>query len=446
MAFFVIVSSYCYILIRNSTFNQTERKVSLSDLRTSSGEDAGLSFSIEERGGMLGKWDTVLTEESYERTGTYILKGNTFDVTVENKTPYEISEWKLSFDIETPCFIETAWCGKVDIIQQRGEDTLEQDFNLRNYNHKMIFIDYIMNNDQVFFPLSKGDRFVYHPSLEDKEYPLLRTSPNRANSFAKVGFILYGEETVTSSDLSTAVLTYRLRRRISQDPAFNILAFLSILWIFSFVFLLFSEGRIMDLEQLEIRDKKLIQEIMETFSGFVDAKDPYTGGHSIRVGKYSRQIAEEMGLDKKQCQKVFYCGLLHDCGKISIHDDILSKPNRLTDEEFSIIKSHTIRGFEILSGLTAIPEACMVARYHHERYDGKGYPDGLAGDAIPFYARIVCLADAFDAMNSNRCYRNHMEPDVIIGQISKNSGFQFDPDVADAMLRLILRGDISFAD
>ena len=134
------------------------------------------------------------------------------------------------------------------------------------------------------------------------------------------------------------------------------------------------------------------------------------------------------------------------CGKIGIHDDILSKPEHLTEEEFRSIRKHTLQGFEILSSLTAIPEACIVARYHHERYDGMGYPDGLKGDEIPLYARIICLADSFDAMNSNRCYRKHMTPDLIINQIRDNAGMQFDPVVCQAMLRLLSSGEIEFAD
>lgn len=445
-AFFFIVFCFIFLLLRNRNFNRKDRFIELSAQTEGVDENSGVIVTVEERGGDSGSWTTALCEEASERTGFYFLNGNTFDVTVENKSSYEIVNWNLSFTMDVPCFIESAWCGKVDIIQQRDGKTLAQNLNLRNYNSKMIRIDSIKNNDQIFFPLNKGDAFVYYPSLEEKEYPLMGTAPDKPKSYARIGFILYDGDSLSAGDLSSGTLTYRLRRRIIQDPAFKILAFMAVIWALSFIFLLLSEGRINDLEQAELRDKKMIREVMETFSGFVDAKDPYTGGHSIRVGKYSRQLAEEMGLDKKQCEKVFYCGLLHDCGKISIHDDILSKPKKLTDEEFAVIKSHTIRGFEILSGLTAIPEACMVARYHHERYDGKGYPDGLAGNAIPLYARITCLADAFDAMNSNRCYRNHMGPDIIIRQVSENAGKQFDPEVSDAMLRLLLRGDIAFSE
>ena len=444
IAFVFIISCFSFVFIRNDRFNRKDRILNLSTLAEFPEKQSEISVLIEERGGESGNWATALSLEAFEKTGCPILMGNTFDVTIENKTAYEITDWNIAFTMDKLCYIESAWCGKVDIIQQRNGKTLAQNFNLRTYNSKMVKIDYVETNGQILFPLEKGDVFVYYPSLEEKEVPLMGTAPNKPKSFAKLGFILYGKDIVSADDLLHGELTFKCRKRINQDPAFLILVYISVIWAFSLVFLLLSEGRINEIEQIELRDKKMIQEVMETFSGFVDAKDPYTGGHSIRVGKYSKQLAEEMGLDKKQCQQVFYCGLLHDCGKISIHDDILSKPKRLTDDEFSIIKSHTIRGFEILSGLTAIPEACMVARYHHERYDGKGYPDGLAGNAIPLYARITCLADAFDAMNSNRCYRNHMGPDMIIKQISDNAGRQFDPDVADAMLRLLLRGEIVF--
>ena len=445
---FLVFIAFCFVFvfIRTERFNKKDRVKKLSELTGKSDKNAELNVVIKERNDSSARWEFVLSDEMAEKAGADVLKANTFDVRIENKSPYEIINWNISFEAEKPCFLGSAWCGKVDIIQQRDGKVLAQNFDLRKLNRKRITIEKFESGDICLFPLNKGDVFVYYPNYEEKECPLIGTSAGNPDSHTAIGFIIYGKNTLASEDFFNAAITYKFRKRIIQDPAFKILTVITVVWFFFLLNLLLSEDRINEVELLELKDKKYIREIMETLSGFVDAKDPYTGGHSIRVGKYGRQLAEEMGLDKDKCEQVFYCGLLHDCGKISIHDDILAKPKNLSDEEFALIKSHTVRGFEILSDLTTIPEACLVARYHHERYDGKGYPDGISGKSIPLYARIICIADAFDAMNSNRCYRNHMGPDMIIKQINENSGRQFDPDVADAMLRLIMRGEINFFD
>ncbi len=148
-------------------------------------------------------------------------------------------------------------------------------------------------------------------------------------------------------------------------------------------------------------------------------------------------IAEAMGYEGEELDRIYYVALLHDCGKIGVPDNILRKPGKLTDEEFEIIKSHTVRGGEILSRFKSLKNVGEGALYHHERYDGKGYPEGRAGEDIPLIARMICVADSFDAMNSNRVYRQKLTREYIIGEIEKNKGRQFDPAIADVMLRLL---------
>ena len=184
-------------------------------------------------------------------------------------------------------------------------------------------------------------------------------------------------------------------------------------------------------------DNKMIRESIETFTGFIDAKDPYTNGHSNRVARYSRLIAEKMGYEGEELDRIYYIALLHDCGKIGIPDSILSKPEKLTDEEYQVIKSHTVQGGEILNHFKSLEGVNEGALYHHERYDGKGYPKGLAGEEIPLIARIICVADSFDTMNSNRVYRKKLTKECIISEIEQNKGRQFDPEIADIMLKLL---------
>ena len=149
-----------------------------------------------------------------------------------------------------------------------------------------------------------------------------------------------------------------------------------------------------------------------------------------------------MGFSDEEVRNLGYIALMHDCGKIGIPDDILTKPSKLTDEEFKIMQGHTTYGGKVLKDFTAINGIVEGALYHHERYDGNGYPKGLKGTDIPIYARIICVADALDAMNSDRCYRPHLQPDVIKQELKNNAGTQFDPDVVECALELIEAGKI----
>ena len=174
----------------------------------------------------------------------------------------------------------------------------------------------------------------------------------------------------------------------------------------------------------------------------VDAKDPRTGGHSRRVALYSRQIAREFGLGEKDCQDIEWAANMHDIGKIAIPDAILNKDSRLTDEEYAVMKSHTIQGAKILSDFTLLDHVIEGAEFHHERYDGRGYPKGLKGEEIPLYARIIGVADAFDAMTANRVYRKQMDFSYVLGELEKGRGTQFDPVFVDILLKLIRDGVI----
>ncbi len=183
--------------------------------------------------------------------------------------------------------------------------------------------------------------------------------------------------------------------------------------------------------------KELSVEIMEALAHTIDAKDEYTKGHSVRVARYSKMLAEKMGMTKDECEDVYYMGLLHDLGKIGVPNEIINSPTKLTDEQYDVIKTHPVLGFDILSEIKSRPDLVMGARWHHERYDGKGYPDGKKGDDIPLLARIISVADSYDAMTSNRSYRNYMPQEAVRSEIEKNMGTQFDPEIAKCMLSVI---------
>jgi putative two-component system response regulator len=186
-------------------------------------------------------------------------------------------------------------------------------------------------------------------------------------------------------------------------------------------------------EQLQ----RLSVQVMRTLANTIDAKDAYTRGHSVRVAAYSREIARRMGKSRQEMDTVYYTGLLHDIGKIGIPGKIINKPDKLTEEEYDIIKMHPAIGADILKDMTEIPNAPIGAHWHHERYDGAGYPDGLKGQEIPELARIIGGADAYDAMSSRRSYRDALPQEVVRTEIENGKGSQFDPCVADILLSMI---------
>ena len=197
-----------------------------------------------------------------------------------------------------------------------------------------------------------------------------------------------------------------------------------------------------DEQTVELREqqRKLNETYWQTVTALseaVDAKDRYTSGHSKRVAEYSRTIAQRMGKSKTEQQMIYRAGLLHDVGKIGVPVDIINKPGKLTDSEFDFIKIHPITGYHILKQISEYSEMAIAAKYHHEHYNGKGYPNGLSGENIPESARILCVADSYDAMTSNRSYRKGLPQDIVRAEIEKGKGKQFDPAIADIMLQMI---------
>ena len=192
-----------------------------------------------------------------------------------------------------------------------------------------------------------------------------------------------------------------------------------------------------EVEKKTQENADLFLHIVEALADAIDAKDTYTNGHSGRVATYAREIAHRYGYSAKKEKDIYMMGLLHDIGKIGIPDAIINKPARLNESEFNTIKMHTVMGAKILKNIVEMPLLVTGARYHHERYDGHGYPDGLAKEDIPEQARIIAVADAYDAMSSRRSYRGIMPQEVVREEIIKGKSTQFDPVFADIMLQMI---------
>jgi hypothetical protein len=194
------------------------------------------------------------------------------------------------------------------------------------------------------------------------------------------------------------------------------------------------------LENVELyeQQRRMFFGTIRSMSGALDAKDRYTRGHSDRVAYLSAAIARELGMAPEEVERVHLSGILHDVGKIGVPEAVLCKPGRLTDDEFEAIKRHPQIGYDILKDIPSLEDILPGVLHHHERYDGRGYPHGLAGEDIPFMARIIGVADTFDAMSSNRAYRSKMSREVVLAEVRKCAGSQFDPEAAEAFLRIDL--------
>jgi putative nucleotidyltransferase with HDIG domain len=178
------------------------------------------------------------------------------------------------------------------------------------------------------------------------------------------------------------------------------------------------------------------REIILSIIRIVEIHDTYTKGHSEHVASLSLQLAKELGYTSEQCRQVYWAGLVHDIGKILVPQSILNKPDKLSDQEYEVIKNHSLWGYQVLSNSKRLNEMALYVKHHHERYDGRGYPDGLSGNNIPEISRILTLADAWDAMIRDRAYRKGLPRVTAIEELRHNKGLQFDPEITTVFIRL----------
>ena len=362
----------------------------------------------------------------------------TYDFPIRNNTGDEIADFSFTLHFDKEVFLLSAWNGSLK-IHQLGEERkyVETVPDLRDFHPLNYSFDTVTFDGETLIRMKEGDFFEYLPSSNENAMevplePFEGTVPG-VILYAPIGEVIDGW---------TVDIEYRFNRLITKDLFFRLSLVGLFLWLIAGISYLITSAQIKKYKLRHERDNELIHESIETFTGFIDAKDTYTKGHSNRVAEYTKLIAKEMGYSEEELDRIYCIALLHDCGKIGVPDSILKKPGKLDDEEFAVIKSHTVRGGEILKNFKSLKGVEEGALYHHERYDGRGYPEGKAGEDIPLIARMICVADSFDAMNSNRVYRNKLTKETIIEEIEKNKGKQFDPNMADIFLRLIREGKV----
>lgn len=318
--------------------------------------------------------------------------GAQYDMAIANHTDRMLSDWTLSVNLPKEAFIDSSWNGMFRIEGDK------------------LIVDCVDYNAEI----QPGESIT-------------------------LGAVLYSDALFM---LPTAEFSGHVHIDLLEEPIFWILLMLHVLWLCVLIVYLIFRKRAAEYIARQKRDGEIILQSMNTFAGLIDSKDPYTSGHSTRVEKYAAELGRRMQLSEDEVRTLSYMALMHDCGKIGIPDSILTKPGSLTDEERKIIQSHTVVGGKVLENFTAIPEIRLGALYHHERYDGNGYPEGLKGEEIPFCARLICVADSYDAMSSERCYRKAMPKEIIVRELEENAGRQFDPVIVGHMLDMIREGAV----
>ncbi len=239
-------------------------------------------------------------------------------------------------------------------------------------------------------------------------------------------------------------VTIHKEKKLIEVPAFWVFVGFMLVLITALILQLISRHKLKKLEARRKEYQDIVEQSLLTFAKTIDAKDSYTNGHSTRVAMYAREIAKRYGMSSYEQERIYYMGLLHDIGKIGIPDNILTKPGRLTEEEMKIIQTHPAIGGDILADFKQIPGISDGARYHHERFDGTGYCEGKKGTDIPVIARIIGVADTYDAMSSDRCYRKALSTEVIISELEKAAGTQLDPDFVAIMLEMIKENSVPY--
>lgn len=432
----IIIVLFIAAIVKTNMYNSKNHVLELAgaDLFTVEPEERDVSVNITARGSTWGKIFDFNNEGITENNYT----AHTYDFFIDNNTKYDVKKFSFKFVFSYDAYITSAWNGAIEFHQfNDGNEIINTIPDLRDYNAMEYSINKRIVDGETLVVMKKGDFLIYHPSESMNALEM----PIKPHEGTTPGMILYTENG-HSIDGSSLILNYTFYKHYTSEPLFWVSISGFGVWAIVFIIVLITFLQVRKYKILHERDYKIINESIETFTGFIDAKDPYTNGHSKRVAIYTKLLAKELGFEGEELDDIYYIALLHDSGKIGIPDNILGKPGKLTDEEFEIIKSHTVVGGEILSNFKSLPNAGEGALYHHERYDGTGYPRGLAGKEIPLIARIICVADSFDAMNSSRVYRKKLSYEYIMNELENNKGTQFDPEIAEIMINLIKEGKV----
>ncbi len=417
----LVIVFFVVYLVNMDTYNHTDRSVEPDSVSTE------VTVDIHPRGQSTDSWEK---DDAFEDK---ILYAKIYEATITNNSGTRLSDWTLRINISDDCYINNAWCGTVEIHQFiEGKENV-QTLDLRDYTEDEVELYYIKGGQDLLIPLTKGDYIIYHPDEATGEYPI--TSAEGYSGEVNIGLIMYSFDEDT--DLSDYVFDYHLQKLWYEGMGGFVFVIIFAAWIILMIFLIVLFRVSKGYKDMLYDEEKVLKDAVYLCLAMADGKDFRFQYHSLRTAEYAKRIAAQMGMDEKDCETVYNATRFHDVGNYYISDRIIGKPSALTKGEMELVKSHTTRGAGLLKKVSSMPLVQEAALYHHERYDGTGYPKGISGDDIPIIARIITAADAFDSMSHDRPYRDRLSMPEIKGEFTKNSGTQFDPAVVDAVLNII---------
>lgn len=447
----VLVIILGVFMFENYQYNHTLRVGDLTDAsfdgKIYNFGDVGVQITT--RGGDSGAWlkDPIYDDDGNMLHGPSV--GTIYEAVIINQSKNIVKDWTLQIPINEMMWVNNNWNSKMEIHQDVNGNEKVLAIDLSDYSEYDINLDYYIDHTGPMIPLYEGDYFIYLPDEIAEEKPISPAKKGEiGEATARFGYIMYipDQDLDYVADFSGGEINYYMYANPLSKAWFWILTVLIFIWFVSLVIILIVKYKIKKLVQQQIEqkkhDQKMVRQTMQLIINMIENKDTSTKGHSIRVAEYSKLMAEQMGMSEDECMDIYYIGLMHDCGKVNIPDSILKNPGKLSNDEYQIMKKHTVYGGDILKDFSSIQDIDIGAKYHHERYDGMGYPVGLQGEEIPMIARIIGVADSFDAMNSERCYRDRLPESVILKELTENKSKQFDPTVVDCLLDLIKQGKI----
>ncbi len=423
VTFICIMIAFGVYVFGVNRYNQTARVV--TPLSTST----DVMVDIHKRGQSTDSW------EKNDAFPDKLLYGNIYEATIINNSGITVNDWEIRINIKEDCYINNAWNGTMEIHQYVEEDECVQEIDLRDYKEDELTVDYVIAGADLLIPLNKGDYIIYHPNDSKSYAEMPINSTSEYSGEISIGIIMYGF--VDGNDLSDYEMSYHFHKSYFSGIEGKIFLILFPCWLIGMLIFIIVSGVVIKFENRFFVQGAMVKESLLLCAKVADSKDFYSKGHSKRVAEYSRMIAEQMGMDKSDCENVYNIALLHNIGNNLVPERIFKKPMKLSNEEYEMIKTHTTKGAELLENIKSIPHAAEGALYHHERYDGTGYPTGKKGDEIPLIGRIICVADAYEAMSHDRAYRRRMSMDQIKDELVKNKGTQFDPIIVGEFLQII---------
>ncbi|MBP5242999.1 MAG: HD domain-containing protein, partial [Clostridia bacterium] len=391
--------------------------------RTDMLADGQMTYTLYDSKYGLPGINTANSHSYLDEDGTLYVAASTgiYSVNINQRTN---SVGKIKIDVP---FIQTDDA----TIWLRGEETIHIPSNCKRLNIYANAFTYSMNNPYLNYWLEGFDE---GPIQTTKQHMTYATYTNLMGGTYRFHFSVVGEEE------NEVVITIIKDSAFYEQLWFIIFAGMAGTGLIAAIIALYFRGKTKKLQRKWEENRKLVNEMTRVFSSCIDMKDSYTNGHSARVAKYTAMMAKKMGKKKDEVEQIYNIALLHDIGKIGVPDKILNKPGRLDNDEYTIMKSHSPTGYEILKNIDIAPDIALGAGYHHERYDGTGYPKGLKGEEIPEVAQIIAVADAFDAMYSTRPYRRKLPLSEAAAEIKRCSGTQFSPRIVDIFLQLVEEG------